>query len=182
MKKIIFFVFVIAGPNSMSQNVVNKYMEFIYGEKISMVSDYKAEPVLGDIKVSPLKPLRIRTPKKGERVKVFMGNKLFENENYEAFIEESTSPFQPFLKTYKNGDSIQIDELKLLGNFRIRENNEEVIEEAKIGSETDIVLKTTTHRWILMDDVKRDKKSMRTSATVNKYKITDEGKIVIIED
>lgn len=175
----LFLLTVITTSNG--QSVVNKYMDFAYGEKVTATKDYKTEVVFGDIKVSKKKPLIIKTPNKTEIYKIYTFNKILNKRNYKAFITGGTDPFRPTLVTTDNSET-QIDELQLFDSEPELEKNQELIEEVVIKDETDILLKSSFYTWTVDKDGNKINRTGEQKEVIKRYKITDNGTIEEIKN
>lgn len=160
---------------------VNKYTEYIMKHqktttKTPPVNLFKGERVY----VSNEKPLIVRGVNTGDTVNIYMMTLVFKNKNYNAYlISEDT--FNPDLVT-TDQDGTQIDKLRLVGELGESKADYEPIEEAKIFSESKIVLTDSIFSWTLDQTRQRIKNSEKVEIKVSQYKIDETGKIVKIEE
>ena len=105
-----------------------------------------------------------------------MFTKIWDNGKVRAFIVVSDHPFEPNLVT-TNKEQIQIDKIRLLGNYGKNRPDFEAIEEVKISSDQDIVLTAKLHTWKLDKKGVRIKRSEKIDIKVDKYRIDDGGQL-----
>lgn len=82
---------------------------------------------------------------------------------------------------WKDAFGIQLSELQFLVHFGQNRPDYEVLEEIRISDPADITVTRTTHTWTLNQNGERIKGSIKITTSVDKYEITDSGKIEKID-
>jgi len=150
-------------------------IEFIYGQKAKESGNYKTNPVFDKkIEISPKDPLIIKSPNQVDIFNIYVMSVIFEHEDFDVYLTGGDSPFTPKIVTLDKG-SRQIGELQLIGNYGESRPGYEPFEEARVISESEIILTAKISLWKL--DSKGDiiKRSKKVREYVDKYRITDKG-------
>jgi hypothetical protein len=92
--RIISILFCLTTTASFGQQVVDKYLDFVYGDKAKETKDYKTKLVLGDINISKRRPLIIRTPNTKQVFKLYTFNQILTGKFYKVFITGGKDPFK----------------------------------------------------------------------------------------
>jgi hypothetical protein len=170
------FIIYLGHPVAYGQQVENKYLEFVYGEKSKEINTHKVNIVVGEIEVSKRKPLIIKSPDVSKKWNVYTFNQIFDNGTYKIFISGLDDAFKPKLVVLGK-DSLQVDELQLIGDTTfMKMNSNRMVEEVIIRTQDDI-----THSVIFFDKESKPKK-VKSSKMVRRFRITNLGKIELIQD
>lgn len=162
-------------PVTYGQQVVNKYLDFIYGDKSKEIDVDKVNLVVGEIEVSQRKPLIIRSPDVSKKWNLYTFNQIFDDGTYKVFISGLDDAFKPKLVVLGK-DSLQVDELQLIGDTTfMKTNSNRMAEEVIIRSQDDI-----RHSIIFFDKESKHRK-VKSSKMVRRFRITDLGKIELIQ-
>jgi len=154
-----------------------------YGKAREKTStNYQTALVTDDeITVSSKNPLIIRSPSNTETFKVYAFTKIWEGKVYNVFVGLSDDPFKPNLVT-TDKKQIQIDKIQLLGNHGQSRPGYEPVEEVKIANDKEIILTAKLYTWTLDSNGQKLKDSEKIETKIEKYRITDNGKIEKVKD
>jgi len=160
---------------------VNKYTEYIMKHQKTTTKTTPVKLFSGErVYVSNEKPLNVRGANTGDTVNIYTMTLIFKSKNYNAYlISEDT--FNPDLVT-TDQNGTQIDKLRLVGELGESKADYEPIEDAKIFSESKIVLTDSIFSWTLDQTRQRIKNSEKVEVKVSQYKIDERGKIIKIEE